>query len=179
MKHLVLTSGLVGVGKSTVAKAIAQRLGGHFVDVDDFKKSIVDSVKVKEVIDSPEVRWVYYEKALEHVIGVMSNDKDSVVVIDEVFHLATLRSRIESFCSSVGITVLWVEVKSPFGTVKRRLEGKGREGHILSTEEALTMHLMFKEVFEPFNLNDNYICLNNDRDDELPSFDDVVKRICG
>lgn len=178
MKNLVLTSGLVGVGKSTIANAIAKAVGGMFVDVDDFKRVSVDAKIVSSEIDPPEIRWSYYTKALQHVVQIFGDGQYSTVVMDEVFHLKELRHKLEVFCEGKQIKVLWVDVKSSYETVKRRFLAGGRDGHILSTDEALRMHLLFKEVFEEFSVEDDYICLHNDNDDGLPLLDEVIKRIC-
>lgn len=175
MKTLVLTAGLVGVGKSTIAKAIAMATGSNFIDVDDFKKVCVEG-RITNQIDPPEMRWAYYLKALEHAVDIFASGQN-LIVMDEVFHLVALRKKLEKFCAERQIRVLWVEVKSTYETAKRRLNKKSRDGHILSTSEALRMHSLFAKVFEPF-VGTDHICLNNDNDYSLPSLESVLKRIC-
>ncbi|MEK7069472.1 MAG: AAA family ATPase [Patescibacteria group bacterium] len=159
MKKLLLFAGLPGVGKSTISGIISKKIGAKIVDIDNLKKTDVDPTLVKNQIDPPEVRWVYYQKALKCAFDLFDRGM-SVVIIDEVFHLNSLRIQLESLCSEK-CQVLWVEVMCPYNIVEKRLHFTAREGHILSTKEALKMHILFKEVFESF-YNQNHIVVNNE-----------------
>lgn len=161
MKKLILVAGLPGVGKSTLARKIARENNGVVLDLDDFKKVVVDPKLVTTQIDPPEVRWIYYSQAINHALTLQID----VVVMDEVFHIHLLRSQIEDLCFNNGIEVVWIEVVCDFKVVERRLNEKDREGHILSKEEALRMYLLFQEIFEKFpEGKENYIVVNNNDD---------------
>ncbi len=145
MKELVLIAGVPGVGKSTLARRIASAKGGTVLDLDDFKRAAVASALVTRQIDPPEVRWAYYQAALDHAFTL-----DGTVIMDEVFHLDSLRKRLELACMARDVHVLWIEVRCPYAVVESRLRAGTRVGHILSTEEALSMYLRFQEIFEGF-----------------------------
>lgn len=49
----------------------------------------------------------------------------------------------------------------PYEIVQARLSMNGRIGHILTTEDALKMYIMFKEVFEPFPFGKGNIHIDN------------------
>lgn len=162
MKRLLLFAGLPGVGKSTISKKVSKGVGAQIVDIDDFKKISVDPTLVTNQIDPPELRWAYYQKALEYVFCLFDQGI-SKVIMDEVFHLESLRAKLESLCAKQHIQVLWVEIRCPYKIVEKRLQSTKREGHILSTEEALKMHLLFQEIFERFSTeNQNHIVINNE-----------------
>jgi predicted kinase len=162
-----LFAGLPGVGKSTISRKISQNIGARVVDIDDFKKESVDPTIVTSQIDPPEVRWAYYQKAFQHVCSLFAQGV-SIVIMDEVFHLGSLRTRLETLCQEQGIETMWVEVKCPYEIVKRRLQATKREGHILSAEEALKMYLMFRESFEKFPTDSqNHIILSNENDSDV------------
>ena len=164
MKKLLLFAGLPGVGKSTISKEVSKKTGARIVDIDDFKKTNVDSTLVTKEIDPPELRWSYYQKALEYVFGLFDQGV-STVIMDEVFHLHSLRVQLEALCAKQHVHVVWIEVRCPYKTVEKRLQSTRREGHVLSTEEALRMHLMFKQVFETFSADgQNHIVVNNEND---------------
>ena len=164
MKKLLLFAGLPGVGKSTISRGVSKKIGAKIVDLDDFKKTDVDPNLVKSQIDPPEQRWTYYQKAIEHVFSLFKQGI-STVIMDEVFHLNSLRVRLESVCTEQSVQVLWIEVRCSYGIVKRRLQSTAREGHILSSEEALKMHLLFEGIFEKFSPNSqNHIVINNGND---------------
>lgn len=157
MQKLVLLAGLPGVGKSTIARKIASTEGGTVIDLDDFKREAVASALVTSQIDPPEVRWAYYESALACAFTL-----DGIVVMDEVFHLQSLRTRLEQVCTARGTRVQWIEVQCPYAVVEKRLRATTRVGHILSTDEALKMYLLFQEIFERFpEGKENHVVMNN------------------
>jgi len=171
---LLLFAGLPGVGKSTISKEVSKKIGAKIVDIDDFKKIDVDPALVKNQIDPPEQRWTYYQKAIEHAFGLFKQGI-STVIMDEVFHLNSLRVRLESACAEQSVQVLWIEVRCSYDIVKKRLQSTTREGHILSSEEALKMHLLFERIFEKFSLNSqNHIVINNGNDANM---DLLIKNI--
>lgn len=162
MKKLLLFAGLPGVGKTTISSGVSKKVGAKVVDLDDFKKTEVDPILVKTQIDPPELRWAYYQKALEYVFGLFDQEVHTVIM-DEVFHLDSLRTQMEALCEKQHVKILWVEVRCPYDVVAKRLQSTKREGHILSTEEALKMHRMFEEIFEEFSIHSqNHIVVNNE-----------------
>ncbi len=175
-KKLLLFTGLPGVGKSTISKLVSKKTGAKIIDIDDFKKKDVDPILVKTQIDPPETRWNYYQKALEHAFGVFSKGVP-IVAMDEVFHLNSLRARLEALCVKK-CQVLWIEVRCSYGIIEKRLQSKKREGHILSTEETLKMHLVFSEIFEKFSeKRQNHIIVNNENTgDEVFLVESILKK---
>jgi len=158
MKELILVAGLTGVGKSTLARKIAQEKNGLVLDLDDFKKIVVDPKLVTEQIDPPQVRWSYYNLAINHALTLEAE----VVVMDEVFHLADLRHKIEVICKDRDVEIQWIEVVCDYLVVKKRLSQKNRDGHILSSEQTLKMYLLFRQIFESFsNGKPNHVVINN------------------
>lgn len=175
MKKLYLFAGLPGVGKSTISKRVSKKTGAKIVDIDDFKKIDVDPALVNNQIDPPELRWIYYQKALKHAFNLFDQGI-STVIMDEVFHLNSLRMQLESLCTGI-CQVFWVEVRCPYNTVKKRLQSTTREGHILSTEEALKMHILFKEIFEKFSACQNHIVVNNKNNIDMNLLTDSILKI--
>ena len=56
----------------------------------------------------------------------------------------------------------------PYDTVEKRLQSTTREGHILSTEEALKNAPLFREIFENFlPINQNHVVINNENDIDM------------
>ncbi len=178
MKKILFFAGLPGVGKSTISKQVVERTGAEIVDLDDFKKIYVDATLLTSQIDPPEVRWNYYQKAMEYVFNRFEHGV-SLVVIDEVFHLNSLRLRLEALCTEQNVQVVWVEVCCTYDVVEKRLRSKSREGHILSTHEALRIHLQFEEVFEKFSIgSQNHIVVNNGSDVKVDSLvENILEKI--
>ena len=176
MKKLILLAGLPGVGKSTISKKISQKIGAKVLDLDDFKRVNVDPTLVTNQIDPPNVRWSYYKKALKHAFNLFGTSDISAIIMDEVFHLEQLRIKIENLCKNRDIQIFWIEVKCPYDLVEKRPKAQTRTGHILSTDEALKMNLLFQEIFEKFSTgSQNHIIINNDDTDI--SVENVLKLI--
>lgn len=168
MNTIILLAGLPGVGKSTISKLISRKIEAKILDLDDFKKTDVDPVLVKSQIDPPEVRWAYYRKAIECAFSIFEAGDASTVIIDEVFHLNQLREEFESLCIQMDIQVFWIEVQCPYALIEQRLNAHLRDGHILSTEEALRMNKIFDEIFEKFSANKrNHVTISNVGDVEM------------
>ncbi|MCX6753590.1 MAG: AAA family ATPase [Candidatus Nomurabacteria bacterium] len=162
MNTIILLAGLPGVGKSTISKLISEKLGVKILDLDDFKRVDVDPTLVTSQIDPPTVRWAYYKKAIESAFSIFATSDTSTIIIDEVFHLRELRNNFEALCTQMQIRVFWVEVRCPYSLVEARLRAHSRIGHILSTEEALNMYLLFREIFEDFSTySKNHIIVDN------------------
>lgn len=157
MKKVICFSGLPGVGKSTIASLVAQKTRAVFLDLDEFKKKVVDPNTVSKTIDPPELRWQYYNLA---ILGAEILPHE-LIIIDEVFHVKELRNKFEVECEKKNMQVVWVEVTCPSDVIEMRLANP-RPGHILSPEEAIQMNLMFSKIFEPFSLVNNYTQISND-----------------
>lgn len=161
-KLLVLFAGLPGAGKSTVSKRVGERAGAMIIDIDDYKRITADPNLVKTQVDPPELRWLYYKKALEHVF-ILFEQGVQTIIMDEVFHLNHLRTQLEALCVEQGVRVLWVEVCCPYEAIERRLHSADRKGHIMSSEESLKMNVLFQGIFEGFPAGvQNHITVNND-----------------
>ncbi len=173
-KTLLLFTGLPGVGKSTLASAIGKKIQESvIIDLDDFKRTVVDSNRVQSTIDPPEVRRGYYADALR-VARTHFETGTSIVIMEEVFHLQSLRTELELSCSKSGVRPLWIEILSPYAAVEQRLAQTPRAGHILSTDQSLNMYRLFEDTFEPFPKEaTNHITIEN----TTSSVPELVKQI--
>ena len=152
----IFIAGLPGIGKTTIAKTIKSFLHPAIhIDIDDFKKQVVDPNLVSKEIDPPEIRWEYYQLAANAAIEA-TEAGNQYVVMEETFHLSDLREKMTEKVEASGNRVIWVHVTCDLETVKQRAS-KPREGHILTQEETVAMHVEFSELFEGFP-EDQQIC---------------------
>lgn len=159
--QLILVAGLAGSGKSAIARPLAERLDARFVDIDPYKRSIVNPTALTQSVDPPEVRWLYYSLALEHVFKLFRSGTKRIV-LDEMFHVGALRRRIEAECTERGISVRWVEITCPDDQVKCRIDHKAREGHILTSAELLKIRAAVAKEFDPFEDRGKHLLVVND-----------------
>jgi predicted kinase len=162
VNKVIFLAGLPAAGKSTVARQIAIKHGGKVLDIDEIKRKLSDPTLVSSTIDPPEIRWKCYVEAARQIFQFFKNGEHTVIV-DEVFHLNELREKLEGLLVAQKVEVVWIEVVCSFEEVEKRLKRKSRVGHILSTDEALKMNLLFREIFEPFPENkNNHSVFSND-----------------
>jgi predicted kinase len=160
MRTLIPLAGLPGSGKSTIARALAERLGVEMVGVDRFKREVVDPVTLSEGLDPPHVRWMYYQLALDYIFSLFENGAETVVM-DEMFHVGCLRERIEEACRERGIPVRWIEVRCSDAEVERRFAEHPREGHILTTEQLCRIRAEVARVFDEFPCGTDRLVVTN------------------
>lgn len=156
-KKVLCFAGLPGTGKSTVSRIVSEKTRGLLLDLDIYKKQVVDPKLVTESIDPPDLRWKYYSLAIDG----MKLLPHEIVIVDEVFHLGELRRLFEERCAENHMETKWFEVTCPTNLVKERLLIP-RPGHILSPQQAIIMNQLFSDLFEPFSLVNNYTQINND-----------------
>lgn len=174
MPQLVCFTGLPGVGKSTISRAVSSCVSAGVIDIDEFKRVHVDPLLVTNQIDPPEQRWLYYQDSIRQAFHLFSQGT-AIGILDEIFHLRQLRKQMEDLCATRKVSILWVEVQCPYDLVEQRLINKSREGHILSTDEALRMNRLFSEIYESFpSTSTNHLLVRNDGTNDLCSITEVI-----
>lgn len=165
-KKIIFLAGLPGVGKTILAQEMG-KCGFYHLRLDKIKQQVVNKKKVVSEIDPPEIRREYYSKALAHIDSI---DRETIVV-DEVFHLSSLRQEITATCFSRGWDHLWVFITCPHQEVRRRLQG--RKNHpILSSKQAWDMYRKMEEVFEYDGFD---LSINTNSDDGIQNFINRIK----
>ena len=174
---IIFVGGLVGAGKSSVAKGLAKKLGLHYYDVDIHKKSIyMDDPNYQQNMElgkpfSKSTRFKVFEK----VVGDFEElAKDHThIIVDETLHQEELRNYLfkgakEHFGAYV---VVWVKANEKI--ILDRLANNERKGHIL--KDPVKMHNAFLKEFEPFK--ESLIIARNDGelDDTLEQITPLVK----
>jgi predicted kinase len=100
---LIIFSGLPGSGKSTIARALAQRLGAVYLRIDTIEQAIRDAERTGEEM-GPAGYFVAYELARENLkLG-------STVITDSVNPILITRDAYHDIALSVGVPYLDIEV---------------------------------------------------------------------
>jgi predicted kinase len=100
---LIIFSGLPGSGKSTIARALAQRLGAVYLRIDTIEQAIRDADQTNKEM-GPAGYFVAYELARENLkIG-------SIVITDSVNPIQLTRDAYHDVALSAGVPCLDIEV---------------------------------------------------------------------
>ena len=159
---IVFVGGLIGAGKSTVAKALATHFAMHYYDVDEVKKSVFkqdpdyDHNMQNGIPFSDEIRRSVYSKVVDDLKTLST--QHNCIVVDETLHKRALRALLfdaaEEFFG--GYFVIWVQADED--VIVQRLTSRARENHIL--KDPMAMHNSMLAEFEGFEQS-VLICRNN------------------
>ena len=174
---IVFVGGLVGAGKSSVARGLAKNLGLHYYDVDIHKKSIYAADPdyqrnmEKGIPFCEATRFKVFAKVVSDFAKL--SDKHTHIIVDETLHKEQLRNYLFVGAKKYfgGYLVVWV--KASENVVLERLANNKRQGHIL--KNPVEMHNAFLKEFEPFK--ESLIVARNDGelDDTLDLITPLVK----
>lgn len=139
--ELVVVCGLPGVGKSTVARAVADRLDAEVLRTDVVRKELFEDPQYT----SEETAAVYDElltRAREHLAA------GRPVVLDATFKTRARRRDARDVADSVGVDFRLVYVDCDSDVVERRIAS--REG---VSDADFEIHLEFKDRFDPIEMD--------------------------
>jgi gluconate kinase len=159
---VIFVAGLVGVGKSSIARRLAERLSIHYYDIDevkkivypqdpDFEQNIRNGIPFKE-----ETRLKVFRRVAADFIHLAENHKH--LVVDETLHLRRPRQVLLEAAKACfgGYVIIWVRADE--AVIEQRLRSKDRKDHILT--DPLKMYRSFAKEFERFD-ESHVVCENN------------------
>jgi len=172
---IIFVGGVIGAGKSSVARGLAEHLGVYYYDVDIHKKPIYrQDPAFQHNMDNgvpfcEETRMKVFHKVAEDFSELSQTHKH--MVVDETLHKRRPREFLFEQAQKYfgGYLVIWV--KASEDVILQRLTSQKREGHIL--KNPLEMHKAFLDEFESFE-ESFIICVN---DGELSHTVDEINRL--
>lgn len=158
---IIFVGGLIGAGKSSVAKGLSEHLALHYYDVDERKRAIYSQDpdyqhNLEHGIPFCEATRMKLFEAVVSDFAALSGDHQHMVV-DETLHKKELRSYLFDGATRYfgGYIVVWVKASEE--VILQRLTSQVREGHLL--KDPVSMHNAFLREFEPFE-ESMVICRN-------------------
>ena len=149
---IIFVGGLIGAGKSTIAKGLANHFGFPYYDVDEIKKVVYRKDpdferNIREGITfSDELRIEVFNAVCRDLESLV--EREPHVVVDETLHKRETRHVLydEARRMAGGFIVVWVHADEE--RIIERLGSKKREGHIL--DDPLPMHHVLRAEFEDY-----------------------------
>lgn len=160
---LAVVCGLPGVGKSTVSRAIADRIGATVLRTDVIRKELF----VDPTYTSAETVAVYDElltRAFEHL------DVGESVVLDATFKTSERRIQARDLATQVGARFRLVRVSCDEDVLERRI--RARDG---VSDADFDVHVEFRDRFEPVEMDHVVV----DNSGSKAATEDRVARVFG
>jgi len=149
---LLITCGLVGTGKTTLARALAKRLGLVIIDSDATRKQLAGITltehrfeKFGAGIYSPAFTRKTYEKMFNDAEEILSTGVS--VILDASFSKAEERLRAKELAREAGADFAVIECNLNEKIIKKRLASRDEQPSISDARQALLEPQ--KESFEP------------------------------
>jgi gluconokinase len=126
--RLVVCMGVSGVGKSSVGRALAERLGGFFVDADDFHPASNRQKMAQGIPLEDADRWGWLDALNQEVKRIAAHAGPDQRVF--LACSALKQSYRERLCRGLAAdAVTFVFLRAPFAIIRDRLEK--RTGHFM------------------------------------------------
>ena len=159
---IIFVSGLIGAGKSTVARTLAADYGLFYYDVDEVKKIVFRADpnythNMQHGIPFCDAtRTELYDTVVKELQKLAKEHQ--CIVVDETLHKRDMRHRLFEAAEKYfgGYFVIWV--KADESVIKQRLMAAKRSGHIL--KDPMSMHNTMLAEFEGFE-QPVVVCRNN------------------
>lgn len=169
---LVVMHGLPGVGKSTIAKKIAESIDAELLNTNRIRKDIM---KLKQY-ENPEDKMSFTDSEIDESYNIMFNlakegiRKEKDVVLDATFH----KRRFIDSAKRLGKSIV-IEVGCPEEIIKERIEKRFKE----NKSDSIAGYEHYKEVrdnyFEKYEKTDFFIDTSKDIEGQVSAFLDKVK----
>jgi aminoglycoside phosphotransferase family enzyme/predicted kinase len=150
---IVLTTGLSGTGKSTVATEAARLLGGVSIASDRVRKhqaglrvSARAAAAPGEGLYTQDRTRAVYAGLLERADPVLRSGRP--VVLDATYSLANQRDAVRGYAGGLGVPVLLLEVRCDEAVTLRRLEARLEDSERIS-DAGPGIYRSQKERYEP------------------------------
>ena len=149
---IVLTTGLPGTGKSTVAAVAARALGGVVISSDRVRKHRAGLAPTERGDVGPdagiytaEQTEAVYAGLLERARPVLASGRP--VVLDATYSQASRRADVRARAEALGVTALLLDVRCPESTTLARIEARLRDPERVS-DAGVEVYQRRKEAFE-------------------------------
>jgi len=136
---LVVVAGLPGVGKTTIAEALAKEIDAVVFSTDKIRKMIFE----KPIYNEEDKRVVYTE-LFSQAGKYLAKGKN--VILDGTFYTKTLREKAKDVGKSFCEKVYFVYCETPEELLKKRIDKRKDK----FSDADYSVYLKMKKIFEKF-----------------------------
>jgi dephospho-CoA kinase len=164
---VIFFGGYIGSGKTIIAKAIAEKIGILYYEVDAVKKEVVaEDSRLQHYIRTnipfpDEARIKMFLRVVDDFGRLCKTHK--CIIVDETLHKKSLRGILYEGARRYfgGYIVVWIQASE--ATIKERLMNSQRVDHVLG--DAYGMYLSMKKSFDDLDEADIVFENNGSVDD--------------
>ncbi|MFQ5788373.1 MAG: AAA family ATPase, partial [Thermodesulfobacteriota bacterium] len=166
---LIVVFGLIGTGKSTLAKLLSRELTCEVVSSDRIRKEMLGIAPTERKYEEFE-RGIYSKNINERVYkeitrqGIQAVQSGKIVILDASFSKRKYRKLIINKAKSLDVPIFFIQAKASEKTIRGRLIKRQEVGKAIS-DGRWEIFDKFKEGFEqPVELaRDKYLLVNTDK----------------
>ena len=149
---IIFVGGMIGAGKSTIARGLAEHFGIPYYDVDEVKKVVFrkDPNYERNIAEGipfgDDIRLEVFKQMFADLEKLIAEHPH--IVVDETLHKRDIRHYLyhEARRIAGGFIVIWVQARED--VILKRLGAKKRVGHML--DDPLPLHNAFVKEFENY-----------------------------
>lgn len=164
---IIFFGGLIGAGKSTIARRIADHFSYLYYDIDEIKKEVYPNDPDFErnlaegIMFSDQTRQLVFERVIADLERLVQEHPH--IVVDETLHKKNMRHLLYDAALRIAGDFIIVWVRASESVIIERLTAKRRREHLLA--DPLPLHEAIVRDFEEFNRS-VIVCSNNGTVDE-------------
>jgi aminoglycoside phosphotransferase family enzyme/predicted kinase len=149
---IVLTTGLPGTGKSTVAAAAARALGGVVISSDRVRKHLAGLAPTERGDAGPDAGIYTAEQTDAVYAGLLERSRPVLasgrpVVLDATYSQVSRRAAVRAHAEALGVAALLLDVRCAETTTLARIEARLRDPERIS-DAGVEVYQRRKEAFE-------------------------------
>jgi predicted kinase len=146
---IVIMAGLPGTGKSTVARALAQRLPSAVLDKDAIRAALFQPAHVEYSLAQDDF---CQEIMLQTATYLLAKDAELHVLLDgRTFSQRYQRERVIEFCMQVGVTSATLECVCAEQTALRRLAEAVAQNTHPAVNRTPELYRQIRKAWEPID----------------------------
>ena len=179
---VIVVFGVIGTGKSTVAKALSDELSFDLISSDVERKRITGIQKFERKYEeydtgiySRDVTKKTYEEIFKKIETLANNSKS--VIIDASFSKKIWRDSIVELTERLDIPIYFIETQSPKNIIEQRLLARERQEKTISDGRLEILDRFLSDFEEPHEISEENFIIVDTRRPVIENTEKILNKI--